>query len=496
MKYPLLACLLFTTPALADITPEDLLESWQTVYTEYGETVTVESIEVNGKVTRFNNIERLSRLDGVDSTYRAEWMDLRSNPDGSVDISFSPITEGVDRAVQFDVSVKVTEVEFDLSALNVRATGSPGDIHYSGFAPVISVKQGGDVGNITFLVTLRGVTLEGYTLFVVTESGPRVSDKSHFEVESASLSITDNFKEEDPLFVSVVARSLGLDIDANFPLQTILENPRGGYPFSNSFRGELSVFSGPLLVVSERTTGPDENHFEYTSRSSEASFGMIGRKFEFGVLALDSQISMVSNSPSVPNFSAGFSEALFSASVPFGQVGVAAPYQFTTELSGFSLAESMWAKIDPEHILARGPASFAVSLSGKLKMLVDIMDDEAMANYYDVPFEVETVSLDRFVVAAEGMNMAGVGEVFLNNNRMDPNTGLPEAVGTIDFSVTGALGLLDKIAQLGVTDAMTIIGVKGALGMFGTPGEAADEFSSRIEMLEGGQINVNGQQVR
>ena len=498
MKNVTIALLLTTTPALADITPDDVLESWRTFYAGFEATITVGNSQTNDKTTRLGNVLSQMNMANAETSYHFDWIDMRSNPDGSVDISFSPEGSTVSYGDLPDGTTTTAQASYDLAALAIHATGTPGDIHYTYSAPVITIGQTQSMSGMdtSISTTFEGVSGEVDSFIEITESGPRVKDSASFQIENTTGTFTNKFLAATSTTVEFSTQANSFTYEIEFPQKPIPESPGSISMFPPNMDLQMDYLTGPFRAVMDQDSTVEQSRFEFIHDSGALSVGFSRNMLNYSVSSEGAQMQLTNTSPIAPNFTAGFGHALMAVTLPIAKSDTPAHFSLTTELSGFTLGEEVWAGFDPAGTLSHAPAGFSFSISGSVKLLVDFFDETALANLRSAPAEIRSLSLDSLSVDFEGMGLSGDGDVTFNNNRIDPMSGLPEPTGVLDFSITGALGLLDKIGKLGIGDPMMIMGAKGALGMFATPASGPDSFTSRVEFSEGGHISVNGQQVK
>mgnify|MGYP001090710350 CR=1 FL=1 len=498
MKYPVIAAFLCAAPAYADIAPDDVLESWRTFYAGFEATISVGDHQIDGKTTRFNGV--MSQLNAANSEtrYHFDWIDMRANHDGSVDISFSP-NGYAESKTEMAIGQPVTsQITYNLSELAIHATGSPGDIHYSYTAPLISVSQTQSLPemDVTFTANVENASGEVESLIDITESGPRVTESGEWQYGSLSGSVTYGFEAGSDFSLTFAEQGSSASYEVGFPQKPIPEVAGSNLLYPADLDLDMTYLSGLLQVSAAFGDEDNEGEFEYTHQSGAIFVAFSRNIISYSFAADGAAIAVENSNPLLPNFSAAFGHALTGLSVPIAKSDTASPFSLTVELAGFTLGEEVWAGFDPDGTLSHAPAGFNFSISGSIRMLVDFFDSSAMARLQSAPAEIRSLSLDSLSVDFEGMGLTGDGDVTFNNDRIDPMSGMPEPKGVLDFSINGALGLLDKIGRLGVGDPMAIIGMKGALGMFATPNSGPDSFTSRVEFAEGGHISVNGQQVK
>jgi hypothetical protein len=64
----------------------------------------------------------------------------------------------------------------------------------------------------------------------------------------------------------------------------------------------------------------------------------------------------------------GFDDIAMTVAIPAGGDGAAGPFTLVQRLSGLTLSEGIWAMFDPGSVLPHDPMSFALDLSGTMKV--------------------------------------------------------------------------------------------------------------------------------
>ena len=169
------------------------------------------------------------------------------------------------------------------------------------------------------------------------------------------------------------------------------------------------------------------------------------------------------------------------------------------DMTGFTMSDIIWALFDPEAQLPRDPATIALGVSGKAKVLFDLLDTEQMENLAEsgtVPGELNALKIDHLTVDAVGAKVGATGDVTFDNTDMTTLPGFPKPVGDINIDVAGANGLMDKLVSMGLLPSDQVMGARMMLGLFAVPGDAPDTLKSKIVFNEEGQILANGQRIK
>jgi len=494
---PAATLLLTSTAAMAELAPQDIINSWDAYYTRMNGTITTGQPIQTGTTTRYPDIVAQTKIMGNTATYTIDYIDMESNADGSVDITFSPNSAATN---QIDANGSKVEghVSYDIGSLRLHAEGTPEDMRYSFNAPIVTMQMNQTRSDpaLTTSITFALEGLQGTVASTSTPDGP-LAQTGDMSISTASATVTFEPQNSQRAYLSYHGESISLFYD-----MAVTQWPEtagtSGMALPEDMVFGMTLTTGPATTTVDKpvTTTGGKGRLTFTQSGGELTAAYAENALSYGVTATEARLALA-NTPARPiDFTAAFNRFHFGITLPMSKSDTPAPFALALALQGFTLGSNIWDKIDPEATLGRTPASFAFSLNGTAKLFVDLFDQSALTALHGAPFELRSLSLQSLRLNFEGMGLTGNGDVAFNNERIDPMSGLPEPTGVLDFSVTGALEMLDKIGRLGFVEPMVIIGAKGALGMFATPTEKADSFTSRIEFSEGGGVWVNGQQLR
>jgi hypothetical protein len=163
------------------------------------------------------------------------------------------------------------------------------------------------------------------------------------------------------------------------------------------------------------------------------------------------------------------------------------------------MSDMIWSLFDPASILPRDPATIAMDISGKARMLFDMMDPEALAEMNSSPTppaEVHSLNINQLLVSLVGASLSGDGAFTFDNSDLQTFGGVPRPNGSISLKLVGGNGLIDKLIQMGFVSDQDAMGARMMMGMLAVPGDAPDTLNSRIEINEQGHVLANGQRIQ
>ncbi len=491
---------LTSSPALAEITPMDVIENWRTVYAGLGEVISYGSLQAgpDGKSVLLSDVSSTAIMGATTFRIHFDWVQMQPAPDGGILISFSPDAEKLDVTRFPDGTETTITAQLDLSALTLVATGFPSDIRYSYSAPQItySEEQGDEDSSSRTEITITDLSGEETAITNVTESGPRVADfgEYHFgkvEIRNESASIMGLSS-----VTQIVANDILLIYRWEFPLTDIPASPVPMADLPPQVDLMMEVQTGKLsgTIDTESLLGSDMLSFEQESGSGSLRFAQNRLRFE--MVSNGSTLGMKSSAPKLPRFELRLADLRTQITMPFRRAPNATPFSAALSLSGLALDETSWASVDPENSMGRPTAELSISVSGLMKLAYGIFESEAGLENTGSPLFIPDLTVDALRIAVADAMIEGNGNLRFSPLRSDPNTDLPMAKGALDFSITGALGFLDRFGRLTSVEPMAILAAKGGLGMFARPTDAPDSFTSRVEFMSGGGIVINGQTVR
>ena len=488
MKFLATALALAASPALADINPEELLESWHKAFDRVQIDLTIGSQAFEGDILVLRDVQLTKRNPLSRTPPSIDWVRLLPLPGGAVSIALSS-TENT------------AQPHYD--GLDITATGSPEKITYYLNAGMFSFDQ---QHKSTPIITDTALAVTDLSLFYSQweDATGHFRSEGQFSAGSVVFEWSETIDlAGDPTDGNVIQRGklslteLSMPFDMTAPAEYFTDLSRAVQGLPEGLTMDMQLLATQAaLQINGGDLDPDFT-LDISMSDSETTINIGNTNLHY--LFDFSQIAVASHSPLHPNqlLTLGMDQLFLDLSMPFRKSAVAAPFALATRLENLEMAPAAWDIFDPNSVMARVPASLDLHVSGEATLLVDLFTNPEKVNARSgSPIQLHSLSLDRLDIRAENAMLTGEGRVDIDNNTMDKITGQPEATGSLNFAITGALALLDRVGSLPNMDPMMALGAKGALGMFATPTTEADSFTSRVDFTNGGHISVNGQQVK
>jgi hypothetical protein len=168
-------------------------------------------------------------------------------------------------------------------------------------------------------------------------------------------------------------------------------------------------------------------------------------------------------------------------------------------LSDFTMSEALWSIFDPAAQLPRDPATVALDLTGKARVLFDFLDPAVAASLEqsgEAPVELNALTINKLLVSLVGTSLSGSGAFTFDNSDLATFDGIPRPAGQIDLKLVGANALLDKLIAMGFVADEEAMGARMMMGMLAVPGEDPDTLNSKLEINNQGHVLANGQRIK
>ncbi len=482
---------LTATPCLADITAQDVWDSWKTLAGSYGQTITVENESYSGGVLKLTGITTSVALpDEGEVTGTLSDLVLTEQGDGTVLMTMPP-------EYPFSLAAKGAEGEdmsmafrFVNEALKTVASGDPGAISYAFSAPAASlildeITENGEPVNLNLAVALT--ELAGtYDL----TAGTLQKVVSNFTAGAVDFTMAvDEPSEGMKLDVAATMHDVESTSSGALPMLS------GGAQLAEMLRAGGTNEMRMTVGATQWTMNADdqENPFTMTGGSESSSFDMSLSPDGLAYGGGNTNVTMMlqlQNLP-LPPFTFNMAESGGEIRMPLMASDEAKDFGFRMNLTGLEIGESAWMMVDPAGGLPRDPINLALDISGLARLAVDLFDPEAVEGMAGAPGSVDSVSINTLLLSALGAELTGAGAMTLDNSAMPP---VP--AGQVDLTLTGANGLIDNLIAVGLLPEDQAMGARMMLGLFARPGAGADELVSTIELKEDGSVMANGQRIK
>jgi hypothetical protein len=378
-------------------------------------------------------------------------------------------------------------LNFSQSDLKMIVSGAPEDMTYDFTAPemavgIASLKVDGEDVPVTMDFTMRGN--KGVSRMT---TGAIRNVASDFSADSIDFNVAGSDPKSSGKFsTSGRLEALSGKSTIALPKGVDMQNMSAALKAGTVMQADFGYGNGNYVMDFGDGT-------QTMSASSKAAGGNLQFSLSSNGLSYggDSGAASVSMSGGSIPFPIDFSlaQSAFKIALPVEKGDTAQPFSMVMKLVDLSVSDTIWGIFDPTAQLPHDPATLILDVTGKAKLLVDIMDP-ANAASPDMPGELEAVTLNELKLSAAGALLTGTGDVTVDNS-----AGVPKPVGTVDLALTGANALIDKLVAMGLVPQDQAMGARMMMGLFAVP-TGDDALASKIEFKEDGGIYANGQRLQ
>ncbi|SMO74668.1 DUF2125 domain-containing protein [Paracoccus laeviglucosivorans] len=541
-----LALAAFSAPAFADVTPEQVWQSWVDYYQSVGYTVTEGSRDQAGSTLTLKDVTISGGSEASKIVSTTPEITLTDEGDGRVKTVFAD-------KMTMDVSGTEAEggtfslpVALDMPGNSILTSGAPEDMTHTFDYPTIDVTLTTitNDGTESPLPMKFGLTNTKGDFHIVSGSPNRYD----YNMASDKLTFEGDVSEAEGQNVKFAGTVDGIRTDGTMsaagPFSDIENQMADALAAGLAMNGKLE--SGNMAATFE-FAGTDENgqpssgQGKYDGKGFDVSFNL--SKDGMGYQAASDAIQFEMTSPQFPMpIRYALENASFDMQLPVMQQDAPQPFKFAYSLAGLTLGDEIWGMFDPQAQLPRDPASLELDVTGLMKVTENIFtppsasdaadetatddaapaDDTAAATTEGVdpaapaddaeaeadmgaatdemmdepaepsPFEPTELTINQFALNAVGAKINATGAL------KAPESGdMTAPVGQVHAEYEGVNGLLDKLGAMGLIPEDQMMGVRMMLAMFAKPVDGNPEkLVTDLEFKEGGSIFANGQQIK
>ncbi len=491
-----LALVFTTSGAMADVTPEEVWESWQALSTSAGQEMTVGGTAKTGDTLEVTGIV-VTHTDDMGGSFSAtiDKMAFKDNGDGTVAVTMSdtyPLTLAFPQGSDGPSSMKLTVTQ---PGLVVTAGGSATETKYDFTAPTVAVTLNEVKDETGTVLDTKAdlVVTDATSTYLVKRDGDQTALDSSFAAKAMALNLSGNDAEGGSGTVTLSVTDLGGTTKGNFLGAEIMANMatalNSGFTTDSAFsfgafalNADITDASGPVKLAGTASGGGmvlaiDKSRINYGSNFNDLAITASGTEIPF------------------PEVAISLKEYAFNLMMPVSKSDAPQDFSFLTKLVDFTVSEDVWGMVDPGAILSREPASFVLDVKGQGFWKQDIMDPAVDLEQIEAPGELTALDLTQVLVKAAGTEIGATGALTFDNTDLVTFQGVPAPSGAINIDIKGVSALIDNLIKLGIITDDDAMGARMMLGMFTRPGAEADQVTSVIEFKDGG-LFANGQQLQ
>ncbi|MDP2740198.1 MAG: DUF2125 domain-containing protein [Pseudorhodobacter sp.] len=482
-----ISALLGSGAVWADVTADQVWDSWSGSLEAFGYTVATGSEQRAGDTLVLTNVVLSMTQPEGDFEITLSEIRLKETGDGKVSVTVPneiPLVAKAepDSATTVDITMMLRQ-----QGLALLVSGSESDMAYDTSATEISVdveaiESAGTSAPVKLLFTATDLA-GAYS--IATEGGQQAN--SELSVAKVSLAASG----ADP--------STNATFNMNGAMQDLSSVTELFLPDGVDMNDMAAAVAGGFYVDSEISFGAGNYAMEFTDDAGSGTVttqgdgGMFfvslsGEGMEYGVEGNAFSVSML-----VPDLPVPIDFALqgtsFLLSMPISKGEESQSFAVKLGLAGLSVSEQIWAMGDPLAQLPHTPFDLMVDLSGSAKLLVNLFDPTEVQSV-PLPAEVEAVDINEVHLAALGADLSGTGAFTFDNSM-----GMPIPNGAVDMRLVGAYALMDKLSAMGMLPPDQVAGFRAMLGLFSVPA-GDDVLTSKIEIRDDGGVYANGQRLQ
>ncbi|AJE45112.1 DUF2125 domain-containing protein [Celeribacter indicus] len=506
MQSRILAAALSTTclvgaPALADVTPEDVWESYRDMMTATGMEVSADESRDGETLVVRNMIYSMTietPTGPVTTSATAPELRFEQLPRGEVSLRFaSPITtiSRVPEDPALGTPAFESRAEMTIEGETV-VSGDPRDMVYA--------TQGGAVVMTSAPVEVDGQQLQPGVRLAIDQ----IDGNFSLVREQETLRSETDFTAGTFTYGIDPFTSEGATVEAAFTASGITGT--GNFSISDAGTpGDMAAFLGGGVMDFTLKAGKSSSTMRVTGAEDNAPLDILANTgptdlaitLDKGILTYDAAAQKVDLSfagPQIPGQQAQLVVNRYAAGLtfPMGASDADQPFRLKLALEEVTLPPIAWAMLDPQNEMPHDPATLRFELGGTVQSDIAFYDMEQISRLESEGEEAvtpKTVKIPELFLSLAGARISGSGDGrFLDKAPAIPG-GLPPFAGTLSLNLKGVPTLIDRLANSGLLPQETAMSAQMMLGMFARPGEAPDELVSELELTEQGQIVANGQ---
>ncbi|MFZ1467696.1 MAG: DUF2125 domain-containing protein [Paracoccaceae bacterium] len=494
---------LMVQPAVA-LTPEEAWASLQGYTASTGVTATVTSTERAGDTLTVSGVTMASVSDVMSTTTTVSTIVFRDRGDNTVEVIYPPAYDVAFTAgtAEAGAGPKSFVISMELDKTVIIASGSAEATVFDFSAVSLSGSIGQFIDwndqpvNLSGKVILNGVTGK-YTLHPAAKG---VAQNGSFTANTLLLTVENTAPDLDRQFALTLS---GTDVASTgtTAIGDITGLAAGDLTslLAAGFDIDSRITTGPLALSLK--TGPNGTHgaVDATLTGSDLHVALNADRMDYGIGLMGGAVDAAGFDIPLPHIASAFGEMAFGWTMPLTDSDEPQDFSGLIKLVDLTLTEEVWAIFDPGQRLPRDPVTFIVDVDGKAARMaalfapmIFMVTPEPQPQLQ--PGKLFSLDLTQVLVRAAGAQVAAVGGLTFDNDRIEARGGIPDPAGTITVTLDGINPLMDALVAIGLVSSDDLMSARMGLAMMTRPGSGPDQLVSDVEFRDGGMF-VNGQQM-
>ena len=488
--------LLFSSAALAEISAEDVWNSWKNYAETTGQNVTVGSEEKSGDALILHAVRLHFAMPEGSVSSTIELLEFRERGDGTVAVTMSP-------DMPISLSMKPEDGEavdlaiiFRQSGLSIIASGEPDDVKFDYLVSRVEM----DVDKLIVDGEAVEATIGGVLSDIDGKYSLHRGEVIEYDSEMAARELTYAVMFTDPegngkFDIAGKLSDLKTDSTARFPENIDMNDPTAMFQKDVSIVGSFST--GPSESNVEIVDGNDGFSIRTSAQSNQLDIAVNEGTIAYGGGSTGVAYAISSPQIPIPEINVNAAEVAARLEMPIVKTVDVRDFGFLLKLRDLEINDMIWQMFDPAAVMPRDPMTVVLDIAGKMKWLIDITDPEAVEKYEgENPAYLEVMTIKELELSAAGAEITGTGEFTFDNSDLKTFDGMPAPDGSINLNLVGMNGLIDRLIQMGILPDDQAMGMRMMLGLFARPAGGEDTLVSEIEIKPDGSIFANGQQLK
>ncbi len=499
---PLLSLLFsgLATAGLADVTAQQVWGDWRNIMERFGYQVSV-SERPNASGLALQDLSIAVDIDTNGS--RAEMMignvDFIENQDGTVNVMFVEQVPAQVRLTPPEGESVAFTMNYRQSGLQMRVSGTPDQMHYDFSAQSMRaelrdfVLDGTAIPSTMMRIVFGLDDLDGTSETAMDQTG-QVSKtfnakRMHYDIAFADPQSTET--------ATITGSAQDVRFDATSRVPDAASAPADAAALLRAGFGLDGAFSyGPsqMQIAANSPDGPFSGTASSSGGGLQIALSRAG--LQYRTRQQDLNVNMTSAASPLP-IAFQVAKSAFHLALPLEKRDSASDFSLGFELGGFTMSEMIWGLFDPAGQLSRDPATIALDLTGKLRIVLDLLDPANIAaagQAQNVPAQLEALTINDLRLTLAGAALNGSGAFTFDT---PPGLAtLPKPTGNLSLRLVGANQLIDTLVGMGLLPQEQAMGARMMMGLLAVPGDGPDTLVSQIEINAQGHVIANGQRIQ
>lgn len=490
--------LILASGAQAQVTPEEVWQSWQALATGAGQELIVGSAERNGDTLEVKGVVlNMNDEQGGSFSANLDVLNFTDRGDGTVEVTMAdsyPITF----AFPADEEDGPASMALTVSqpGISLIAGGSTTDTTYDYTTPSVTIRldelktKDGTASDMTGDIVLTEVGGN----YQISDQGEATGLQSSFTAESAAVTFAGkNPETSSDAKVAFTMADLAGSSNGTLLGAEMMANMAAA--LNAGFTVDSSFTYGAMTFTADVTEASGVTNVSGSATGGGVTVAMDKARLNYGTSLNGGAFKISGSEIPFPEVALNFSESAFNVLMPASKSDTPQDFSFLTKLVDFTISEEIWGMIDPAGSLSREPATIILDAKGTGFWKQDIMDPDVQMDGVEPPGELTSLDLAQVLVKAAGAEVGATGALTFDNTDLVTFEGMPAPTGTIEVTIKGVNQLIDNLIAIGILPEDQAMGARMMMGMFARPGAGPDELVSTLEFKDKGFF-ANGQQLR